>query len=81
MFKKTSIDLKIIKEKLDRDLVALIQFPDSEETIKALRILTNYNRFVSAYNDDCFGLQSIEDLELLFTKKVIYRITDIKNKY
>lgn len=81
MYKKISIDLKIIKKKLDRDLVALIQFPDNEETIKALQILLQNERYVAAYNDDCYGLQCINDLELLLNNNIKYEIKDIKNKY
>ena len=81
MIKKATIDLKLIREKLHRNLVALIQFPNEEETLKALRLLTESSLFVGIYNDDCYGLEKIEDLEFLYEKKVKYRIEDIKKKY
>ncbi len=81
MIKKATIDLKIISKKLDRNLVALIQFQDEQETLKALRILEENKSFVVYYNDDCYGLADINNLKLLHEEGVRYRIADINKKY
>lgn len=79
--KEISISLKLVREKLHRNLVALIQFPDEQETMKALRILEENNRFLGAYNDYCYGIEFIGDLELLYENSIIYKVVDIHFRY
>ncbi len=76
-----SISLELLRQKLDRNLVALIQFPDDQETMKALRILEENDRFLGAYNDFCYGIERIDDLELLYAKNIKYKIRDINKKH
>lgn len=80
-FKKVTIDLKLVKEKLNGNLVALIQFPDELEAEKAITILSKNKRFVGLYSDDCLGLETIKDFELLYGNSIIYRIIDISLSY
>jgi len=81
MFKKVTINLKLVKEKLDKNLVALIQFPDDQETMKALIILEENDRFLGSYNDFCYGIESINDLQLLYANNIKYKIRDINKKH
>ncbi|MBS3149443.1 hypothetical protein J4455_01990 [Candidatus Woesearchaeota archaeon] len=81
MIKNATIDIKTIRKKLDRDLVALIQFPDEQETLQALKILEENKSFVVSYNDDCYGLADINNLKLLHEEGLKYRIVDINKKY